>query len=335
METLCFFDYIVGHFDDDASHDCAGEGDTANEVSQQFREVIETIQSQHHSIASPLAEEFEKCLGTIELPSSTESARIPQDIIGPWNWTRSVACHALDEAIHTEFKGDDLECSLPNCLQKDFCRVAWTSGHGHFGPAISFLKFFCRGSSSRKWTAMKINKHRMHHFTDSWPNVISFQAPHIYRWLHGKETKLHNVETTDICFATRLMHITDWLPTLVKLAGGKVTDDIDGINQKKMITRGAGSKRTNMVYHLNREHHMFAAWFGEIAVRNERFKLIWGTPGSTDGYGEGMDFIFNLPYYQELLSSNNNRKKRGGPYDERTAKQFEQASEVFDLLNVF
>lgn len=41
-----------------------------------------------------------------------------------------------------------------------------------------------------------------------------------------------------------------------------------------------------------------------------------------------MDFIFNLPYYQELLGSNTIRKKRGGPYYERTAAQWNFINQV-------
>jgi hypothetical protein len=49
-------------------------------------------------------------------------------------------------------------------------------------------------------------------------------------------------------------------------------------------------------------------------IRNERYKLIWGFPGWTDGYGEDIKFLFQIPYYQDLLSSLQKRKKRGGPY---------------------
>ena len=43
--------------------------------------------------------------------------------------------------------------------------------------------------------------------------------------------------------------------------------DIDGIEQVPMIKNGGSSRRKNMVYHIDREHHIYPAIFGKIAVR--------------------------------------------------------------------
>ena len=41
-----------------------------------------------------------------------------------------------------------------------------------------------------------------------------------------------------------LMHITDWMPTLLHLAGRDITDlDVDGVNQWESINRGTASTR--------------------------------------------------------------------------------------------
>ena len=50
--------------------------------------------------------------------------------------------------------------------------------------------------------------------------------------------------------------------------------------------------------------------------RNERFKLIWGFPGWSDGYGEDTKFVHELKEYQDIVKDfGMRRKKRGGPYD--------------------
>ena len=62
-----------------------------------------------------------------------------------------------------------------------------------------------------------------------------------------------------------------------------------------------------------------------MLFRDERYKLIWGTPGQTDGYGLDTEFIWNLhPYIQaakDYTTSQSGMDKRGGPYIKNEAQQ--------------
>jgi len=42
---------------------------------------------------------------------------------------------------------------------------------------------------------------------------------------------------------TSLMHITDWLPTLVNIAGDNTSIEVDGFNQWDVIKEGTDSQR--------------------------------------------------------------------------------------------
>ncbi|ELU02545.1 hypothetical protein CAPTEDRAFT_109345 [Capitella teleta] len=66
-----------------------------------------------------------------------------------------------------------------------------------------------------------------------------------------------------------LMHITDWMPTILKLAGGSIPEgeQLDGIDQSDMVKNGKASQRKKMVYSIDREADKFAPLTGEIAVR--------------------------------------------------------------------
>lgn len=55
-----------------------------------------------------------------------------------------------------------------------------------------------------------------------------------------------------------LIHITDWMPTLIHLAGGNTSHiDLDGINQWNTLTTGEPTKR-------------------EVRVHNSELVLIFG-----------------------------------------------------------
>ena len=43
---------------------------------------------------------------------------------------------------------------------------------------------------------------------------------------------------------TKLIHITDWMPTILHLAGANGTLDIDGVNQWNIISDDQASERT-------------------------------------------------------------------------------------------
>jgi len=118
-----------------------------------------------------------------------------------------------------------------------------------------------------------------------------------------------------------LMHISDWLPTLVSIASKgemSVPSELDGIDQSDMLLNGGASKRTNMVYNIDRQLNLIGgSKFGEMAVRNEKYKLLWGFPGQTDGWGHELEFVANIEEYADYVhehESEEERKKRGGPY---------------------
>ena len=69
-----------------------------------------------------------------------------------------------------------------------------------------------------------------------------------------------------------LIHITDWLPTLLYLAGaaGSADDDLlDGVNQWRMLTAGEPSARTEIVYNIDETVPNAALRIGDL-------KLLWG-----------------------------------------------------------
>jgi len=79
-----------------------------------------------------------------------------------------------------------------------------------------------------------------------------------------------------------LMHIVDWVPTLMRLAGGPVPEGLDGLDQVEAIWKGADSPRNDMVYNIDEgglvghTGKQKAKW--QIGIRKGAFKLIMGSP---------------------------------------------------------
>ncbi|XP_077531168.1 arylsulfatase I-like isoform X2 [Haemaphysalis longicornis] len=79
-----------------------------------------------------------------------------------------------------------------------------------------------------------------------------------------------------------LMHFVDWLPTLYHLAGGNVDDlgSIDGVNQWETLSRGAPSKRRELLLG-------FSVLTNTGAYRSGRYKLVVSpSDGSWDEFRE-------------------------------------------------
>ena len=61
----------------------------------------------------------------------------------------------------------------------------------------------------------------------------------------------------------RLIHISDWLPTLYTAIGGDVSDlgAIDGVDQWDTISRDLPSKRTEMLYNIELQEGKYLGAF--------------------------------------------------------------------------
>ena len=79
-----------------------------------------------------------------------------------------------------------------------------------------------------------------------------------------------------------LMHMVDWVPTLVRIAGGTVPQDLDGLDQFEAIWNESASPRHDMVYNIDEgglvgdTGKQEGKW--QIGVRKGPFKLISGSP---------------------------------------------------------
>jgi len=81
-----------------------------------------------------------------------------------------------------------------------------------------------------------------------------------------------------------LIHVTDWLPTLYRAAGGDPSQlkGLDGIDQWDTLTKGKASARVEMLYNIDPLPDMSNGPGG--AIRVGPFKLIRGDPGRPDGW---------------------------------------------------
>ncbi|XP_063885361.1 arylsulfatase B-like [Scylla paramamosain] len=70
-----------------------------------------------------------------------------------------------------------------------------------------------------------------------------------------------------------LIHITDWFPTLVQMAGGVPPEGIHGVDQWRAITEAGLPQRFLMVYNIDNTTSFTAG------VRMGRYKLLVGNPG--------------------------------------------------------
>ncbi len=84
------------------------------------------------------------------------------------------------------------------------------------------------------------------------------------------------------------MHISDWFPTLVSVAGGSTAGlDLDGFNQWDTISMNQTSPRKELLHNIDplaprhgkREHHGTFDQRRRAAIRVGDWKLITGDPG--------------------------------------------------------
>ena len=75
-----------------------------------------------------------------------------------------------------------------------------------------------------------------------------------------------------------LIHIVDWYPTLVEAAGGATSvSNIDGVSQWRNLLSGGPGPRQEFLYNMDEVRN-------NSALRQGRFKLVQGFPGSPNGW---------------------------------------------------
>lgn len=80
-----------------------------------------------------------------------------------------------------------------------------------------------------------------------------------------------------------LMHISDWLPTLISAVGGEIDKEIDGVNQWESIVQGSKSQRNEVLIAVeDSDSNAYAAY------RAGDYKIVIGnvTGISNEYYGE-------------------------------------------------
>ncbi|XP_041970965.1 arylsulfatase B-like [Aricia agestis] len=99
-----------------------------------------------------------------------------------------------------------------------------------------------------------------------------------------------------------MMHITDWLPTLVAAAGGSVDDTIDGLNQwDSIVTDGTSNRKEVLIAVEDSARNVYAAY------RAGDYKIIVGNvTGLSNGY-YGAEMLVNKEsppdYFLSIRSS--------------------------------
>lgn len=84
-----------------------------------------------------------------------------------------------------------------------------------------------------------------------------------------------------------LMHISDWLPTIMAAVGGNVPTGIDGVNQWDSIVQDGASKRNEVLIAIEDARTSWAAY------RAGDYKIVVGNvTGLSNGY-YGADFMVN------------------------------------------
>lgn len=129
-------------------------------------------------------------------------------------------------------------------------------------------------------------------FTSLVPQSICFAL--IYRWEGGVRVVAvvwsHLIESPTRV-SNGLYHVTDWLPTLYRLAGGTgFLQPNDGMDIWNSISTGAPSPRTEVLLQAD------TIW-GEYALRWRQYKLVLG---SWKGVQKPLDQWFVLSLTQKF-----------------------------------
>ena len=102
-------------------------------------------------------------------------------------------------------------------------------------------------------------------------------------FLPQKVNKFEFPAILSLIITFRLIHITDWLPTLLSAAGSDFNlPPIDGLNQWKALIRNENGPRKEMLYNI--DPGKSGSDFKNAAIRYNDMKLIIGDPGKPDGW---------------------------------------------------
>lgn len=107
--------------------------------------------------------------------------------------------------------------------------------------------------------------------------------------------------------AEGMIHEVDWAPTFISMAGGTPDASMDGVDQTDMVLNNGDSNRDEIIYNIDNE--LFGdnykddqgPLFGQAAIRQGAWKLIWGPEGFTDGYGLSVTRYWQIKANQDLV----------------------------------
>ncbi|XP_077542343.1 arylsulfatase B-like isoform X2 [Haemaphysalis longicornis] len=89
---------------------------------------------------------------------------------------------------------------------------------------------------------------------------------------------------------SKLVHAVDWFPTLLGLAGDRnVFEDLDGVDQWKVLSEDAPQVRNEFVYNLRKRARLVGA------IRDGDYKFILGDGGHPNGWYPEPDLEFEFP----------------------------------------
>ena len=70
-----------------------------------------------------------------------------------------------------------------------------------------------------------------------------------------------------------LLHLVDWTPTFLKLAGGEVPEDIDGVDIWEALDKNSPSPRHRIIHNIDQRSDK-GTW--QATISKDQYKMIWG-----------------------------------------------------------